>query len=103
MNMNTISNIKVCSDKILLILQISKEHTLEETIILELKFGTKRKNRKLRRSLRPGGLNQTMCGIPTVGMYFELSMECHMKLRIQALKGNVYLKFSAYYPIITIY
>ena len=49
MNMNTIYNIKVsflcCSDKILLNLQISAKHTLEEILILdlELKFGTKRK------------------------------------------------------------
>ena len=50
--MNTIYNIKFsflcCSNKILLNLQISKKHTLREIIILELTFGTKRKNRKLR-------------------------------------------------------
>ena len=55
MNMNTLYNIKLsflCSpDKILLNLQISKRHTLEEIIILELKFSTKRKSRKLRPSL----------------------------------------------------
>ena len=63
MNMNTIYNIKVsflcCSDKILLNLQISKKHTLEEIIILEFKFGTKRKNRNF---VRSRGLDQIIVG-----------------------------------------
>ena len=66
MNLNTIYNIKVsflcCSDKILLNLQISKKHTLEEIIILELKFGRKRKNRKLRQISRTSGIESNHSG-----------------------------------------
>ena len=66
MNKKTIFNIKLsclcCPDKILLNSQISKNHILEEIVILELKFGTKRKNRRLVRSLGPRGMNQIMVG-----------------------------------------
>ena len=66
MNMNTIYNIHVsflcCSDKILLNLQIPKKHTLEEIIILEWKFGTKRKNRKLSPISRTSGIESNHSG-----------------------------------------
>ena len=66
MNMNTIYNLKLsflcCPDKILLKLQISKKHTLEEIIILDLKFGTKRKNRKLRPISRTSGIESNHSG-----------------------------------------
>ena len=38
------------------------KETLEEIIILEFKFGRKRKNRKLVRSLAPWGLNKIIVG-----------------------------------------
>ena len=84
-------------------LQISTKHTLEEIIILELKFGTKRKNRKLRLISQTSGIESIIISgrtdrrrvlrtfngmsheITIVGMYFELLMECLMKLRRQAL------------------
>ena len=64
-------------------------YTLEEIIILELKFGTKRKNRKIRPISRTSGSesNQSMM-VRIVGMYFEFSMECHMKLRTH-YKGSL--------------
>ena len=63
--MNTIYNIKVsflcCFGKILMNLQISKKtYIIGEIIILKLKFGTKRKNRKL--CLISWGLNQILVG-----------------------------------------
>ena len=90
MNLNEIYNIKFsflcCSDKILLNLQISKKHTLEEIIILELKFGTKRKNRKIRPISRTSGIESNHSGYGSIiDVYFELLIESHMKLRIQAL------------------
>ena len=64
--MNTIYNLKLsflcCPDKILLNLQISKKHTLEEIIILELKFGTKRKNQKLHPISRTSGIESNHSG-----------------------------------------
>ena len=66
MNVKTIYNIKLsflcCPDKILLNLQISKKHVLEEIIILEFKFGTKRKNRKLRPISRTSGIESNNSG-----------------------------------------
>ena len=66
MNMNTMYNIKVsflcCSDKILLNLQKSKKHTKDEIIMLELKFGTKWKNRKLCPISGTSGIESNLSG-----------------------------------------
>ena len=53
-------------------------------IILELKFGTKRK-KKLRPISRTSGIESNHSGYRSWAYtYFQLSMECHVKLRIQA-------------------
>ena len=66
MYMKTIYNIKLsflcCPDKILLNLQISKKHTLEEITILEFKFGTKWKNKNLRQISRTSGIESNHSG-----------------------------------------
>ena len=66
MNMNTIYKIKLsflcCPNKILLNLQISKKHTLEEITILDLKFGTKLRNQKLRPISRTSGIESNHSG-----------------------------------------
>ena len=55
---------------------MGSKHTLEEIIILEFKFGTKRKNRKLCPISRTSEIESNYKWVLIVDMYFELSMEC---------------------------